>query len=180
MSQHLTVDLVNDEGNCPTCGLIWWFPPQDLPDDVMTCRCGSTLVAGERVVIRTRCDDKVLPEIRIYDFGSIYNPNGYYVVTGGEVIGIALCRDCADNGDRLGASLAGDDWEPISYHHEPDAPVHCDSCEALIVTSLTPDGHAYIQEAIEEWNTSGRGRFEVLEAWDKTWPQIQTQPLKRN
>jgi len=106
--------------------------------------------------------------IVIYDHASPFDPNGYYIVVDGEVIGTAQCCDCADNGDRAGAAIEGDDWEPISYHHETDTPVHCDSCEALIVTSLTNDGINYVRDAI----ASGDGRAEVLEAWATAWPSL--------
>ena len=79
-----------------------------------------------------------------------------------------MCCECADNGDRAGAALAGDEWEPISYHHETDTPVHCDSCEALIFTSLTKDGQDYVVDTIID----GRGRVEIRESWLRAWPNL--------
>lgn len=111
-------------------------------------------------------------EIVIHDHASPFDPNGYYVVVGEEILGVAMCCECADNGDRAGAALAGDEWEPISYHHETDAPVHCDSCEALIFTTLTEDGQDYVVEAVEDHRESGRGRVEILTAWIRAWPSV--------
>jgi|APCry1669189883_1035261.scaffolds.fasta_scaffold02551_3 hypothetical protein len=99
--------------------------------------------------------------IEIVDHASPFDPNGWYIVVGDEILGIAQCAECAENGDLAGAALAGDFWEPISYHHETDTPVHCDSCEALIVTGLTPEGRDYVSEAV----LSRQGRPEVLDAW---------------
>lgn len=107
--------------------------------------------------------------IAIVDNGSMRDPNGYYPVAGGELVGIAMCAECADNGDRMGAALEGDDWEPTGYWHETDYPVHCDSCEALIVTTLTEEGRAYVADAI----ASGEGRKAVLDAWASVWKQTE-------
>ena len=107
-------------------------------------------------------------ELTIYDHASPFDPNGYYPVVGNDIVGIALCVDCADNGDRMGAAIEGDEWEPISYHHETDCPVHCDSCEALIFTTLTKDGQNYVVDAIID----GSGRAEVKRAWMTAWPTI--------
>lgn len=113
--------------------------------------------------------------IHIYDHASPFNPNGYYIVVGGEVIGVAQCCDCADSGDRAGAAIDGDEWEPISYHHETDTPVHCDSCDALIFTALTPDGKEYVRDAI----ASGDGTEAVLQAWATAWPAL-VEPRESN
>jgi hypothetical protein len=63
-----------------------------------------------------------------------------------------LCPDCAP--------LAAHD-APIFRSDETDAPMHCDACRVLLPIRLTPDGRAYVAEAIAD----GRGDQDVLQAW---------------
>lgn len=107
--------------------------------------------------------------VDIYNYGSMWQPNGYYPIVGDHILGIVYCAECADNGDRAGAALAGDDWEPISYHHETDYPVHCDPCTALVVTTLTKEGREYVAERL----ALHEGQPFVLAAWAMVWPELK-------
>jgi hypothetical protein len=87
--------------------------------------------------------------------GTYMEPAGYYVIgDDGEPLGISLCTDCfIDNLKRENPLADMSDiqgQEPIGYWHETDTPVHCESCEALLVTTLTEYGVRYVQSLINE------------------------------
>jgi len=48
---------------------------------------------------------------------------------------------------------------------EADTPQHCDTCGAFLENPLTPDGLAYVREALAEREQSGRGSADVLATW---------------
>lgn len=99
--------------------------------------------------------------IEIIDKGSVYfNPNGFYVVIDDQAI-VPLCADCAEAARPDGIP---EEWEPLGAG-EVDGPTHCDTCGALIVERLTPDGVDYVRGAIAQ----GAGRAEILEAWREAY-----------
>ena len=117
-------------------------------------------------------DEPVAPtEIVIHDHASPFDPNGYYVVVGEEMTETLYCVDCAENGDRAGAALEGDEWEPVTSDDASDYPMHCSSCEALILTSLTQYGKNYVAERI----AAADGAPEILLAWKTAWPSLVEQ-----
>ena len=117
-------------------------------------------------------DEPVAPtEIVIHDHASPFDPNGYYVVVGEEILGVAMCCECADNGDRTEAALVGDEWEPVTSDDASDYPMHCSLCEALILTSLTRYGKNYVAERI----AAADGAPEILLAWKTAWPSLVEQ-----
>ena len=98
--------------------------------------------------------------IKIVD-GTYANPAGYIVFAedGSGFTGITLCTDCYTHDD------APEQDEPLGYWVESDMPWHCATCEALIVTGLTPEGVEYVREYIQR-NTE---RSEVLIAWSSAF-----------
>jgi hypothetical protein len=98
--------------------------------------------------------------------GTYTDPAGYYPYENdGEPADVALCGACFNRNPANG--------EPIGYWHETDFPVHCYSCEILIVTTLTRDGKEYVQEQIAEWQWRDGGRYgdglSIVAQWQKTF-----------
>lgn len=62
-----------------------------------------------------------------------------------------------------------DDSEPIWDDTESDTPTHCWHCEALILHGLTPDGYAYVAEAL----AFGGGRPEILAMWRDAYGDVE-------
>lgn len=90
---------------------------------------------------------------------TLANPSGYYVFNnGGDHLGTV----CAEHDDTV-TSDRGLDFEPLGYWVELDNPIHCDYCEALIVTRLTREGVEYVVEALDY----PTGRPNVLAAWKR-------------
>jgi hypothetical protein len=69
-----------------------------------------------------------------------------------------FCADCIAG---MGDDQSGPDFHPVFFTDEADTPTHCEKCEALMVHDLTPDGIAYVREALQ----AGTGRREVRDAW---------------
>lgn len=87
------------------------------------------------------------------------NPAGYYLAA--FCYDGAVCVRCY--GDY--ADYARDNDEPVGHWHETDAPVHCEGCGALLETTLTRDGVAYVLEALD----SNSGDLAVLAAWREAY-----------
>lgn len=96
----------------------------------------------------------------------MYEALGFYPLHG-DAYGDPFCADCAPkHADGACTPECCTPWtldeaEAITSDMEADAPTHCTACEALIHHSLTPDGAAYVWEALE----IGTGRPEILAVW---------------
>ena len=51
------------------------------------------------------------------------------------------------------------------YSPETPEPVHCDSCEDLLMTILTEEGEKYVRETIKE----GNHKPNILDMWKRRW-----------
>lgn len=94
--------------------------------------------------------------IRIENSTNYADPSGAFAFAAdGSGYLATQCRRClSDGGDAV-------EFESLGYWVELDGPLHCDDCEALIVTALTNEGRDEVRQAL----THADGRNEVLAAW---------------
>lgn len=85
-------------------------------------------------------------------------------IIGYVVDGELYCPACAPRTD-------GDDCGPVFGGSETDYPSHCAACEGYLGESLTPDGVAYVLDALYAYARAGDGRPDILDAWrdDLSW-----------
>jgi hypothetical protein len=144
-----------------------WCADHDGHTAPASIATGHTLIGGEYVARCTLCAyvcaywdcpcelaHECGETVRIVD-GDYHNPAGYHVFGDGEFTDVTLCTDCYAHDNALGHD------EPIGYWHETDTPIHCTTCDALLVTTLTRHGVEWVRDAI----ASSYGRNEIKRAW---------------
>ena len=86
-------------------------------------------------------------------------PNRGFTADEGFIVnGDYLCDECAPDGD----------YESLDFA-ETDHPVHCEKCQALIITNLTDYGQNYVRDQYRESRNviTKLWRKEFSYAWDK-------------